>query len=95
MNWETEFECFKSLTREIAIFYSASPPAEPPSAADKNVDLYKQEHDRYRWQVQHLIFPRLKTQFFATKSLSKAPDGGKYIIPIASLPELYKIFERC
>ncbi|KAL1933553.1 hypothetical protein VTP01DRAFT_7643 [Rhizomucor pusillus] len=95
VNWETEFECFKSLTREIAIFYSASPPAEPPSAADKNVDLYKQEHDRYRWQVQHLIFPRLKTQFFATKSLSKAPDGGKYIIPIASLPELYKIFERC
>lgn len=88
-------ECFKALIREIAIFYSASPPTEPRSIAEDVMNHYKQEHDRYLWQVQHLIFPRLKTQFIATKSLSKAPDGGKYIIPVASLPELYKIFERC
>ncbi|CAI2167704.1 19939_t:CDS:10 [Funneliformis geosporum] len=51
----------------------------------------KAEIARYKWQVEHLIFPILKSQFIAPKS---AAENG-HVLQIANLPDLYRIFERC
>ncbi|CAG8519047.1 7645_t:CDS:10 [Paraglomus brasilianum] len=46
--------------------------------------------EKYQWQIEHLIFPALKFHFRAPRKLV---DSG-HVIHIASLPDLYKIFER-
>ncbi|KAI8372670.1 histidine kinase-like ATPase [Choanephora cucurbitarum] len=55
VDWEHEKECFHTLSREIAIFYSAEPPM-----TDK---------EGYLWKVQHLVFPCFKTRFSAPTKL--------------------------
>ncbi|RHZ47622.1 hypothetical protein Glove_575g44 [Diversispora epigaea] len=50
------------------------------------------EISKYRWQIEHLIFPTLKSnQFFAPKNIA---ESG-HVIQVANLPDLYRIFERC
>jgi len=51
----------------------------------------KAEVARYKWQIEHLIFPTLKSQFIAPKSIA---ENG-HVLQIANLPDLYRIFERC
>ncbi|GAB5590145.1 DNA mismatch repair protein [Umbelopsis nana] len=57
---------------------------------------YEKEHKTYRWQVENLIFPALKYQFAAPKSLaaSSGPGSG-HVVQLANLRDLYKIFGRC
>ncbi|KAF8660765.1 hypothetical protein AX16_001559 [Volvariella volvacea WC 439] len=43
-----------------------------------------------RWQIQHIIFPAFRRYMKAPKSLL-----DRDVVQIASLPELYKVFERC
>ncbi|RUS29738.1 DNA mismatch repair protein Mlh1-like protein [Jimgerdemannia flammicorona] len=47
----------------------------------------------YRWQVEHLIFPALKVGFIAPNSLAESSDG--YVVQLANLSDMYKVFERC
>ncbi|CAO3642255.1 unnamed protein product [Cunninghamella blakesleeana] len=89
VDWEDEQLCLESLSRELAIFYST----EPPLPLTDHEDEYKKRHDRYLWQIQHLLFPALKQKFIAPKSIVK--DGTSFITKLASLSDLYKIFERC
>ncbi|CAO3637397.1 unnamed protein product [Cunninghamella echinulata] len=89
VDWEDEQACLDSLSRELAIFYSA----EPPLPLLNYQEEYKKRHDRYLWQIQHLLFPALKQKFIAPKSIVK--DGTSFITKLASLSDLYKIFERC
>ncbi|CAO3590269.1 unnamed protein product [Absidia cylindrospora] len=89
VDWEDEQGCLDTFSRELAIFYSAEPPLPLPDHQDE----YKKRHDRYLWQIQHVLFPGMKNHFVAPKSIVR--DGSSYIIQLASLSDLYKIFERC
>ncbi|KAI8334638.1 MutL-like protein 1, colon cancer, nonpolyposis type 2 [Chlamydoabsidia padenii] len=89
VDWEDEQSCLETLTRELSIFYCAEPPMPLPN----NEDEYKKRHERYLWQVQHLLFPGMKNHFMAPKSIVR--DGSSVITQLASLSDLYKIFERC
>ncbi|KAJ7234636.1 histidine kinase-like ATPase [Mycena haematopus] len=44
----------------------------------------------YRWQIQHIVFPSLRRYLSAPKTLL-----DRDVVQIASLPDLYKVFERC
>ncbi|KAI8147032.1 histidine kinase-like ATPase [Fennellomyces sp. T-0311] len=92
VNWKEEDECFDVVTRELAMFYSAEPPLQPAGADEAEQGQYKKEHEKYLWQVQHLIFPGL-LHFIAPQNLAGG-DGG-YVTRLARLTDLYKIFERC
>lgn len=110
MDWDGEKECFDTLAKELALFYSAEPPLreddEDPDETDQDHPMtgessaaqttYDKEHKNYLWQVEHLIFPAMKYQFLAPKSLaaSSGPGSG-HVVQLADLPDLYKIFERC
>ena len=54
-----------------------------------NSSLYKKQP--WRWMVEHVIFPTLKTDFIPLRKM--AEDGS--ILQIADLHDLYKVFERC
>jgi len=74
---------------------SLSSPGRKSSEKETNLIFTEQQKKaeiaRYKWQVEHLIFPTLKSQFIALKS---AAENG-HVLQIANLPDLYRIFERC
>ena len=63
--------------------------AASSSSGAINPALYKKEP--WRWVMEHVIFPALKTDFIPPRKM--AEDGS--ILQIADLHELYKVFERC
>uniref|UniRef100_A0A1B6KAB7 DNA mismatch repair protein MLH1 n=1 Tax=Graphocephala atropunctata TaxID=36148 RepID=A0A1B6KAB7_9HEMI len=79
VNWTDEQLCFQTFCRETARFYS-----KLPSSADTN-------SEEWQWSVEHVIYPTLKASFLPPRKFAE----DKTIVQIASLPELYKVFERC
>ncbi|KAF7350452.1 DNA-mis-repair domain-containing protein [Mycena venus] len=92
VDWNSEMECFESFLRELAYFYVPGPLC--PSSSS-NADLETEEEEKAqekaeRWQIQHIVFPSLRRYLAAPKSLL-----DRDVVQIASLPDLYKVFERC
>ena len=81
VNWDQESECFSSFLRELAYFYAPTPIS---NSQDSNSEK------ALRWQIEHSLFPTLKKYFRAPRTLL-----DRDVIQIASLPDLYKVFERC
>ncbi|KDR72527.1 hypothetical protein GALMADRAFT_252658 [Galerina marginata CBS 339.88] len=84
IDWTSEAECFETFLRELAYFYTPTPPFPEPGVDEK--DQYKAE----RWQIQHILFPAMRRHLVAPKSLL-----DRDVVQIANLPDLYKVFERC
>ncbi|KAG6461067.1 hypothetical protein O3G_MSEX012409 [Manduca sexta] len=80
VNWESEKECFDTFSRQTAIFYSQPNPDETPESMA--MEYRKQEH---------VIFPAIRRYFLPPSSFVN--NGA--ILQIASLSDLYKVFERC
>uniref|UniRef100_A0A671LGG6 DNA mismatch repair protein MLH1 n=1 Tax=Sinocyclocheilus anshuiensis TaxID=1608454 RepID=A0A671LGG6_9TELE len=79
VNWDREKECFHDFGIECSHFYSIR-------------KQYTLEPDMsWQWKVEHVLFKALRTLFSPPKHFSE--DGS--VLQIASLPELYKVFERC
>ncbi|ORX63217.1 MutL-like protein 1, colon cancer, nonpolyposis type 2 [Hesseltinella vesiculosa] len=91
VDWEDEQRCLDGLARELAVLFAAEPPL--PGDHDAGSDDYKTQHDKYLWQVQHLVFPALKTGFVTPKNIVQ--DGSSFVTQLARSSDLYKIFERC
>ncbi|KAF7349273.1 DNA-mis-repair domain-containing protein [Mycena sanguinolenta] len=89
VDWNSEMECFDSFLRELAYFYVPGPlcsGADPQTETEEEKAQEKAE----RWQIQHVVFPSLRRYLAAPKGLL-----DRDVIQIASLPDLYKVFERC
>jgi len=43
-----------------------------------------------KWQVEHVLFPSMRRYLAAPKSLL-----DRDVVQVASLPDLYRVFERC
>ncbi|KIY63167.1 DNA mismatch repair protein MutL [Cylindrobasidium torrendii FP15055 ss-10] len=86
VNWTSESECFQTFLRELAYFYVPGPAPCAPYEAEDNQQQEKAE----RWQIQHVVFPAMRRYLTAPKALLDAD-----VVQVASLPELYKVFERC
>uniref|UniRef100_A0A8C1SUP2 DNA mismatch repair protein MLH1 n=1 Tax=Cyprinus carpio TaxID=7962 RepID=A0A8C1SUP2_CYPCA len=82
VNWDQEKECFHDFSIECSHFYSIR----------KQYTLEPDDAEMsWQWKVEHLIFKALRNLFSPPKHFSE--DGS--VLQIASLPELYKVFERC
>nr|GAT48497.1 predicted protein [Mycena chlorophos] len=93
VDWTSEKECFETFLRELAYFYVPGPLCEPNSSTteDEEEEAQAQAQDKAeRWQIQHIVFPALRRYFAAPKGLL-----DRDVVQVASLPELYKVFERC
>jgi DNA mismatch repair protein MLH1 len=56
-----------------------------PLPADKEIPQSSE-----RWQIEHVLFPSMRRYLTAPKSLL-----DRDVVQVASLPDLYRVFERC
>uniref|UniRef100_A0AAG5DKS0 DNA mismatch repair protein S5 domain-containing protein n=1 Tax=Anopheles atroparvus TaxID=41427 RepID=A0AAG5DKS0_ANOAO len=77
VEWDEEEECFHTFSRETARFFA-------------RIALTKPENE-YRWEVEHVIYPAIRTYLIPPKEFAK----NGCLLQIANLPELYRVFERC
>lgn len=87
VNWADEQECFSTFMHELAYFYSPGPLLNedtPLTRPDENQEKAE------RWQIQHILFPNARRYLAAPKTLL-----DRDVIQVASLPDLYRVFERC
>lgn len=82
--WTKERECFESFLRELAYFYAAANPIDDAKGNEESSERAE------RWQIEHTIFPCMRRYLQAPKSLLE-----RDVVQVASLPDLYRVFERC
>jgi len=85
VDWTDEDRCFESILRELAYFYVPGPldgtPATPEGTEESKAE---------RWQIEHVLFPAMRKYLVPPKSLLE-----RDVVQVASLPDLYRVFERC
>ncbi|KAF8189866.1 histidine kinase-like ATPase [Mycena galopus ATCC 62051] len=86
VDWNSEMECFETFLRELAYFYVPG----PLCSSETETEEEKAQEKAERWQIQHIVFPSLRRYLAAPKALL-----DRDVVQIASLPDLYKVFERC
>ncbi|KXN85572.1 DNA mismatch repair protein Mlh1 [Leucoagaricus sp. SymC.cos] len=89
VDWSSETECFDTFLRELAYFYSLGMtfPHTPGSEMSKEDESQDKAE---RWQIQHVLFPAMRHYLQPPKSLL-----DRDVVQVASLHDLYKVFERC
>ncbi|XP_067417031.1 DNA mismatch repair protein Mlh1 isoform X2 [Emydura macquarii macquarii] len=93
VNWDEEKECFESLGKECAMFYSIRKQyivEESDSTNQQNEELGSGSTS-WKWTVEHVIYKAFRTHLLLPKHFTE--DGN--ILQLANLPDLYKVFERC
>ncbi|KAJ4468792.1 histidine kinase-like ATPase [Lentinula aciculospora] len=93
VKWTSELDCFESFLRELAYFYVPGPIAIDGcilNTTDKETVEDLAGGKAERWQIQHILFPAMRRYLAAPKSLLDVD-----VVQVASLPDLYKVFERC
>ena len=105
VNWEDEKECFVTLCRELAKFYSVRKgfadyddmaqsgdvPNKEANEESMEVDTKPRNKASWQWTVEFVIYRALKQHF----NPSNAMIDNQAILQLANLPDLYKVFERC
>lgn len=89
--WTAERECFGSFLRELAYFFR--PGDLSVSQSGKNTDSGGMEdaaEKAERWQIEHVLYPAMRKYLRASRTLL-----DRDVVQVASLPDLYRVFERC
>jgi DNA mismatch repair protein MLH1 len=82
VNWDDEKECLGGILRQLALFYV-------PEIIYEDTENIVEPKQKISDLIENLILPVVKRKFLATDNLLRD------VIEIASLPKLYKVFERC
>ncbi|KAI0264750.1 DNA mismatch repair protein MutL [Gloeopeniophorella convolvens] len=93
VNWTSEQECFGTFLRELAYFYTPGPgPLAAEETRSDNTEGAdgRPEETSEKWQIEHVLFPAMKRYLVPPKSLLT-----RDVVQVASLPDLYRVFERC
>lgn len=69
---------------------SATEHGSPPTSSKGKEKEVSAEEQAMRWQIQHALFPAMKRYLVAPKTLL-----ARDVVQVASLPDLYRVFERC
>ncbi|KAH0627208.1 hypothetical protein JD844_002685 [Phrynosoma platyrhinos] len=93
VNWDEEKECFESLSKECAMFYSIR---KQYIMEDSDLTTHQAEDSEvatrsWKWTVEHVLYKALRTHLLPPKNFT---ENGN-ILQLANLPDLYKVFERC
>lgn len=85
VDWMDEERCFEFILRELAYFYVPGPLDGTPASLEDT-----EESKAEKWQIEHIIFPAMRKYLVPPKSLLE-----RDVVQVASLPDLYRVFERC
>lgn len=82
INWDDEKLCLGGILRQLSLFYV-------PEIIYDDIENSAERKKKIADFIENLILPVVKRKFLATDNLLRD------VIEIASLPKLYKVFERC
>jgi DNA mismatch repair protein MLH1 len=88
VDWTDESACFSTFLRELAYFYTPGS-LEPVSSRLTDTEDETPETKMERWQIEHVLFPAMRYMTAPKKLLERD------VLQVASLPDLYRVFERC
>ncbi|NP_112315.2 DNA mismatch repair protein Mlh1 [Rattus norvegicus] len=93
VNWDEEKECFESLSKECAVFYSIRKQyiLEESALSGQQSDMPGSPSKPWKWTVEHIIYKAFRSHLLPPKHFTE--DGN--VLQLANLPDLYKVFERC
>ncbi|NXC76821.1 MLH1 protein, partial [Anhinga anhinga] len=93
VNWDEEKECFESLSKELAMFYSLRKQyiIDEANRADSQNEDSDSGSTTWKWTVEHVLYKAFRTHLLPPKHFTE--DGN--VLQLANLPDLYKVFERC
>lgn len=95
VDWSSEKKCFCTFAQECGSLYSIQ--YDPflhdsmGTSADQNTSTSLYKKTEWQWTIEHVLLAALRSKLIPPCSL--AQNGS--ILQIASLHELYKVFERC
>lgn len=94
VDWKEEEACFHSLAKEIAKFYAISTDETSEYNSnqhqeDDSIGVNSTSSDNWMRVIEHTLYPAMKAKLLPIRSSANS------IINVASLPDLYKVFERC
>jgi len=97
VNWDGEKECFETIAKALSEFYrlceeyeleESISDASSSQQVDTTVSCTK---ERLQWITEHCIFPAMRLIFKPPNELV----ANEHITELASIPDLFKVFERC
>ncbi|XP_073079735.1 DNA mismatch repair protein Mlh1 isoform X1 [Manis javanica] len=93
VNWDEEKECFESLSKECAMFYSIRKQyvCEESTLSGQQSEQPGTTPNPWKWTVEHVVYKAFRSYLLPPKHFTE--DGN--ILQLANLPDLYKVFERC
>ncbi|XP_066208045.1 DNA mismatch repair protein Mlh1 isoform X3 [Saccopteryx leptura] len=93
VNWDEEKECFESLSKECAMFYSIRKQyiSEESTLSGQQSEGPGSTPNPWKWTVEHIVYKALRSHLLPPKHFTE--DGT--VLQLANLPDLYKVFERC
>ncbi|XP_037382139.1 DNA mismatch repair protein Mlh1 isoform X2 [Talpa occidentalis] len=93
VNWDEEKECFESLSKECAMFYSIRKQyiSEESTLTSQQSEMPGSTPKPWKWTVEHVVYKALRSHLLPPNHFTE--DGN--ILQLANLPDLYKVFERC
>uniref|UniRef100_F6QDK3 MutL homolog 1 n=1 Tax=Bos taurus TaxID=9913 RepID=F6QDK3_BOVIN len=93
VNWDEEKECFESLSKECAMFYSIRKQyvSAESTLSGQQSEVPGSTANPWKWTVEHVIYKAFRSHLLPPKHFTE--DGN--ILQLANLPDLYKVFERC
>uniref|UniRef100_A0A8C6MMP2 DNA mismatch repair protein MLH1 n=1 Tax=Moschus moschiferus TaxID=68415 RepID=A0A8C6MMP2_MOSMO len=93
VNWDEEKECFESLSKECAMFYSIRKQyvSAESTLSGQQSEVPGSSANPWKWTVEHVIYKSFRSHLLPPKHFTE--DGN--ILQLANLPDLYKVFERC
>ncbi|XP_014318404.1 DNA mismatch repair protein Mlh1 isoform X2 [Myotis lucifugus] len=93
VNWDEEKECFESLSKECAMFYSIRKQyiSEESTLSGQQIEAPGSTPNPWKWTVEHVVYKAFRSHLLPPKHFTE--DGN--VLQLANLPDLYKVFERC
>jgi DNA mismatch repair protein MLH1 len=95
VDWHSEKGCFSTFLRELAFFNAPEtmPDCSPEDQSEDEETKAQEEAQvaQQKWQLRYVVFPAMMKYLNPPKALV----DKKAIIHVASLENLYKVFERC
>ncbi|XP_060542055.1 DNA mismatch repair protein Mlh1 isoform X3 [Pantherophis guttatus] len=93
VNWDEEKQCFDSLSKECAMFYSIR---KQYIMEDSDLTFQQVEEPgkcvrSWKWTVEHILYKAFRSYLLPPTNFRE--DGN--VLQLANLPDLYKVFERC
>lgn len=91
VEWSDEKECFDSIAKELALFYSIK--NDNQKRPMKETETQTQSGDKKpkeNWCIEHVLYRAFKNVLLPSKEIEK---NARF--KLVDLAALYKVFERC